>query len=223
MKLLAKIVNYLKLLTIFSKSSILDVWRALTTPLKLWLMISSLTKSDIPPLICIYSSKWYISLGNTSVSILKHIRCVYWRCSNTCGDAAICLRRNWDPPFVIDMDGLVEVKGIRSCVLLARSTEKLVFVMSCRILNFSRYFSPHSVIPLTIFTIISPNISSSNLDLVVSGGRGLLFCVDINNTFQTFSYPVYCIIFFLDWHFFKYWVRYFSFSRTLHSFHLRSF
>ena len=51
--------------------------------------------------------------------------------------------------------------------------------MSCCILNFSRYFSSHSGIPLTILTVISPNISSSDLDLVVSGGRGLSFRVDI--------------------------------------------
>ena len=72
----------------------------------------------------------------------------------------------------------VEVKGIELFSLLARFIEKRVFIMSCCILNFIRYFSSHSSIPLTIFTVISPNISSSDLDLVVSGGRGLSLRVD---------------------------------------------
>ena len=77
------------------------------------------------------------------------------------------------------MDGLVEVKGIKPCVLLAQFIEKGVLIISCCILNFSRYVSSHSGIPLTIFMVISPNISSSDLDLVVSGGRELSFYFDI--------------------------------------------
>ena len=72
-----------------------------------------------------------------------------------------------------DMDGLVEDNDIEPCALLARFIEKRAFIISCCILNFSRYFSSHSGIPLTTFTVISPNISPSDLDLVVSGGRGL--------------------------------------------------
>ena len=73
------------------------------------------------------------------------------------------------------MDGLVEVKGIEPYVLSGQFMEKQVFIMSYCILNFSSYFSSQSGIPLTIFMIISPNISSSDLDLVVSGVRGLSF------------------------------------------------
>ena len=123
------------------------------------------------------------------------------------------------------MDGLVEVKGIKPCVLLAGFIEKRVFIMSCFILNFSGYFSSHSGIPLTIFTIISLNISSSDLDLVVSGGRGLLFCVDILSAILSILSATWFIAFYviLNLHFSKYWAKYFSFSRIWHSFHLRSF
>ena len=95
------------------------------------------------------------------------------------------------------MYGVLEVKGIAPFVLLTQFIEKQVFIMSSYILNFNRYSSSHSVIPLTIFTVISPNISS-DLDLVVSSGRGLSFHVEIfiSISFNTFfSYPVYCVIF----------------------------
>ena len=59
----------------------------------------------------------------------------------------------------IDIDGLVEGKDIQPSALLAQFTEKRVFVTSCGIPNFSRSFSLHSGIPLTIFTVISSNIS----------------------------------------------------------------
>ena len=67
----------------------------------------------------------------------------------------------------IDMDGLVEVRGIEPHYWL--DLRKIKY-LSCHILNFSGYFPSNSGIPLTIFTVISPNISSSDLDLVVSGG-----------------------------------------------------
>ena len=38
-----------------------------------------------------------------------------------------------------DMDGLVEDNDIEPCALLARFIEKRAFIMSCCILNFSRY------------------------------------------------------------------------------------
>ena len=94
------------------------------------------------------------------------------------------------------MDGLVEVKGIEPCLLFAQFIEKWVFIMPCCILNFSRFFPSHPGIPLTIFLVISRNILSSDLELVVSGGRGFVLCwYFISNTFNTFSYLVYCIIF----------------------------
>ena len=83
-----------------------------------------------------------------------------------------------------DMDGLVEDNDIEPCALLARFIEKRAFIMSCCILNFSRYFSSHSGIPLTILMIILPNISSSDLDFDISGGRGLFFVlIFYSNTF----------------------------------------
>ena len=74
--------------------------------------------------------------------------------------------------------------------------------MSCCMLNFSRYFSSHSGIPLTIFTIITPNISSSQLYLVISGERGLSFRVDILSTILSYpSATLFLRYFFLDWYF----------------------
>ena len=74
-------------------------------------------------------------------SLWKYNRHVYWKCSNVCGDAATCLHKKNDPLCSIDMDGLVEIKGIKAFVLLAQFIEKQVFIVSCSILNFSRYFS----------------------------------------------------------------------------------
>ena len=65
------------------------------------------------------------------------------------------------PLIGIDIDELVEVKDIQPSALLAQFTEKRVFVTSCCIPNFSRSFSLHSGIPLTIFIVILSNISSS--------------------------------------------------------------
>ena len=129
-----------------------------------------------------------------------------------------------EPLFGIDMDGTVEVKVIWSCVLLVRFTEKREFIMSCCILNFSSYFSAHSDIPETIFTIISSNVSSSDLDVVVSGGGRLSFCISILSIIlPTLSANRFiALFFFLDLHFPKYWARYFSFPRTFHSFHFSS-
>ena len=124
--------------------------------------------------------------------------------------AVVCNPYNW--PFIqgrvrnyiwmdeyMNMDGLVEVKGIEPCLLFAQFIEKWVFIMPCCILNFSRFFPSHPGIPLTIFLVIPRNILSSDLELVVSGGRGFVLCwYFISNTFNTFSYLVYCIIFFLD-------------------------
>ena len=95
------------------------------------------------------------------------------------------------------MDGLVEVKGIEPCVLLARFIEKRVFIMSCCILSFSRYFSSDSGIPLIILTIISPNIPPSDLDLVVSGARGLSFRIDILSAILSGTWFI-ALFFFLD-------------------------
>ena len=129
------------------------------------------------------------------------------------------------PLIGIDINGLVEVKDIQTSSLLAQFTEKRVFVLPCLIPNFSRYFSLHSGIPLTIFTIISLNISSSALDHDVSRGKRLLFCVAILSTILSILSATRIIVLFFsfDWHFSKYWERYFSFSRTLHGFHLRLF
>ena len=98
----------------------------------------------------------------------------------------------------MDIDGLVEVKGIKTFVRLAQFIQKQVYIMSCCILNFSRYFSLQSGISLIIFTVILPNISP-DLDLVVSGGIGL-FPVDILSAILSIlsATQVYCIIFFLD-------------------------
>ena len=56
---------------------------------------------------------------------------------------------------------------------------KVSITMSFCIHNFSRYFSSHFSIPLTIFTVISPKYIIFWFGLFVSGGRGLLFYVDI--------------------------------------------
>ena len=99
----------------------------------------------------------------------------------------------------MDIDGLVEVKGIKTFVRLAQFIQKQVYIITCCILNFSRYFSLQSGISLIIFTVILPNISP-DLDLVVSGGIGLLFPVDILSAILSIlsATQVYCIIFFLD-------------------------
>ena len=97
------------------------------------------------------------------------------------------------------MDRLVEVKGIEPCVLLPLFIEKGVFIMSCCVLNFSRYFSSHSSILLTIFTVILLNISSSDLDLVVSGERGLSFHVDILSAILSILSATWFIALFFSW------------------------
>ena len=71
--------------------------------------------------------------------------------------------------------------------------------MSCCILNFSRYISSNSGIPLTIFTVILPNISSSDLDLVVSGGKGFSFCVDILSVILLILSATRIIVLFVSW------------------------
>ena len=130
--------------------------------------------------------------------------CSLRKCSNTCRDAAICLCRKNDALCGIGMDGLVEVKGIQPFVLLAWFIEKWVFIMSCCIHNFSRYFPSHSGIPLTIFTVISLNISSCDLDLVVSGGRGFCFVLTFyQQYFQYFQLPGLLHYFFLGLTFFQ--------------------
>ena len=101
------------------------------------------------------------------------------------------------------MYGVLEVKGIAPFVLLTQFIEKQVFIMSSYILNFNRYSSSHSVIPLTIFTVISPNISS-DLDLVVSSGRGLSFHVEILSAFLSILLAIQFIaLFFLGLTFFQ--------------------
>ena len=101
------------------------------------------------------------------------------------------------------MYGVLEVKGIAPFVLLTQFIEKQVFIMSSYILNFNRYSSSHSVIPLTIFTVISPNISS-DLDLVVSSGRGLSFHVEILSAFLSILLATQFIaLFFLGLTFFQ--------------------
>ena len=129
----------------------------------------------------------------------KYIRCVYWKYTNICGDVAICLRRKGGPLIVIDIDWFVEVKDIWPCALLTQFTEKRVFVMSCCILNFIRFFFSHAGTPVSIFKIISPNISSSDLDLDVSSGRGLLFCVDISSTILSILSATRFLAIFFSW------------------------
>ena len=97
------------------------------------------------------------------------------------------------------MDGLVEIKGIKAFVLLAQFIEKQVFIMSCCILNFSRYFSLDYGIPLTIFRVISSNISTSDLDLVVSGGRWLSFHVNILSAIFSILSAIQFIVLFFSW------------------------
>ena len=132
-------------------------------------------------------------------SLRKYVRCVYWKCSSTCGDAAICLCRKNDPLCSIDMDGLVDVKSIEPFVLLAHYIEKQVFIMSCCILNLSRYFSSSSGIPLTIFMVISSNLSSSDLDLVVSGGRGFRFVLIFYQQYFQYFQPPGLLTLFFSW------------------------
>ena len=102
------------------------------------------------------------------------------------------------------MYGVLEVKGIAPFVLLTQFIEKQVFIMSSYILNFNRYSSSHSVIPLTIFTVILPNISS-DLDLVVSSGRGLSFHVEILSAFLSILFLAtrFIVLFFLGLTFFQ--------------------
>ena len=68
--------------------------------------------------------------------------------------------------------------------------------MSCCMLNFSRYFSSHCGIPLTIFTIISPNISSSQLYLVFLVKEGFRFVlIFYQQYFHFLQLPFSCVIF----------------------------
>ena len=84
-----------------------------------------------------------------------------------------------------------------------QKSEYLLCLTYC-ILNCSRYFSSHSGIPLTIFTAISPHMSSSDLDLVVSGGRGLSFRVDILSAILSILSSIWFIaLFFLELTFFQ--------------------
>ena len=91
------------------------------------------------------------------------------------------------------MDGLVEVKGIRSCVLLA----KRVLIISCCVLNFIRYFSWYPGIPL--FSRSSHQIFClliwTWLFLAEESFRFVSCWCFMNNTFHTFSHPVFWVIF----------------------------
>ena len=100
---------------------------------------------------------------------------------------------------IIDMDGLVEVEGIEPCVLLTRFAEKQVFIMFCCFLNFSRFFCSHYGIPLNVFTVILRNISSSDLDLAVSGGRGLLCPFNILSAVLSILSVTWFIVLFFSW------------------------